>query len=78
MRESCRTWDNHRQLEDRQLEDPLEIIIEKTNAECCQALIEACTKTSRVNPIIAIPIDATWVNYLNEALLLLSPSQVAI
>ncbi|KIL65085.1 hypothetical protein M378DRAFT_10975, partial [Amanita muscaria Koide BX008] len=51
-------WDNyHREREDS-LETP---VVEKTNSEYLQALVEACRKCSKTNLSATVPIDVSWV-----------------
>lgn len=63
-----RIWDNYsRQRLDRLYEEPLETSsIETTSSEYLQALIEACTKCAKTNPIASVPIDVGWVDGLTE------------
>jgi hypothetical protein len=56
-----RIWDNyHREREDS-LETP---VVEKTNSDYLQALVEACRKCSKTNLIATVPIDVSWVKGL--------------
>jgi len=63
-----RVWNNYSQKrKERQFEAPLETSnIEPTSSEYLQALIEACTKCAKADPIASVPIDVAWVDGLSE------------
>ncbi|KAM6495139.1 hypothetical protein JOM56_009762 [Amanita muscaria] len=51
-------WDNYHCEREKSLGTP---VVEKTNSEYLQALIEACRKCSKTNLIATVPIDVSWV-----------------
>ena len=58
-----RIWDNHLREREGPFETPL---VEKANSEYLRALVEACTKCSKTNPIASVPIEVSWVNGLAD------------
>jgi len=76
-----RIWNNYsRKREDLQFEASLETCsIEQieTSSEYLQALIQACTKCAKADPIASVPIDVAWVDGLSE-LKFIPPASIEI